>query len=262
MKIAQQDIIITSAMLQRNVTVTLLMPEEGSIAEPLNLLLLNDGQELEALKLDETLTGLYERNQLKPVLVAAIHAGNERLQEYGVAGKPDFKDRGNKANLYTQFIIDELLPQIKTETGIDAFDTTAFAGFSLGGLSALDIAWHNADVFNKVGTFSASYWWRSKDLLKGYTDADRIMHNVIRETTGKPDLKFWLQTGTKDETADRNQNGIIDSIDDTIDVIKELLAKGYERPADIQYLEVLNGTHDTETWGKAMSKFLCWAFGR
>lgn len=261
MKIAQQDIMITSAILQRDVTVTLLMPEEGSIAEPLNLLLLNDGQELEALNLTKTLETLYERNHLKPVLVAAIHAGEERLQEYGVAGRPDFKDRGNKASLYTQSIIDELLPQIKTETGIDAFDTTAFAGFSLGGLSALDIAWHNADVFNKVGTFSASYWWRSRDLLKGYTDADRIMHNVIRETTGKPDLKFWLQTGTKDETADRNQNGIIDSIDDTIDVIKELLAKGYERPADIQYLEMLNGTHDTETWGKAMSKFLCWAFG-
>ena len=47
-----------------------------------------------------------------------------------------------------------------------------------------------------------------------------------------------------------------------LDVIKELLAKGYQRPADIQYLEVLGGTHDPGTWGKAMPKFLQWAFGK
>jgi len=262
MTITAQQLIIPSALLKRDVTCTLLLPDDGAVAEPLNLLLLNDGQELENLHLTEALETLYEGNRIKPVLVVAIHAGDERLQEYGVAGKPDFKKRGAKADLYTQFIKTELLPQIAEHTGIDHFETTAFAGFSLGGLTALDVAWSNPELFDKVGVFSASFWWRSKDLTKGYTNDDRIMHSVIRSTAGKPELKFWLQTGTKDETADRNKNGIIDSIDDTIDVIKELLAKGYQRPADIQYLEVLGGRHDTETWGKAMPKFLCWAFGK
>ncbi len=262
MKIAEQEITITSAHLQRDVTCTLLMPEEGAFAEPLNLLLLNDGQELENLKLINTLENLYDRNCIKPLLVVAIHAGEERLQEYGIANKPDFKKRGAKADLYTKFITAELLPFITEHTGIEHFESTAFAGFSLGGLTAMDIAWNNPDLFDRVGAFSASFWWRSKDLTKGYTADDRLMHSVIKKTAGKPDLKFWLQTGTKDETADRNKNGIIDSIDDTIDVIKELLAKGYERPADIQYLEILGGTHDPETWGKAMPKFLQWAFGK
>ncbi|MFD0793239.1 alpha/beta hydrolase [Mucilaginibacter litoreus] len=262
MRIEAQELIVNSTLLNRDVTCTLLMPEAGTIAEPLNLLLLNDGQELEALGLTDTLENLYERNCLKPLLVAAIHAGEERLQEYGVAGKPDFKKRGAKAGLYTQFITKELLPFITKHTGIEHFESTAFAGFSLGGLSAFDIAWNNPQLFDKVGAFSASFWWRSKDLTKGYTDDDRIMHNVIKGTSNKPALKFWLQTGTKDEIADRNNNGIIDSIDDTIDIIKELLAKGYHRPADIQYLEMLGGTHDTATWGKAMPKFLCWAFGK
>jgi enterochelin esterase family protein len=155
-----------------------------------------------------------------------------------------------------------LLPQIKAQTGINDFETTAYAGFSLGGLSAFDIAWNNADVFDKVGVFSGSFWWRSKDLTKGYTDADRIMHSVIKSTTEKPDLEFWLQTGTKDETTDRNKNGIIDAIDDTIDLIKALEDKGYTRPADIQYVEVVGGSHDTATWAKATPKFLSWAFGR
>ncbi|MBB5396545.1 esterase family protein [Mucilaginibacter sp. AK015] len=262
MKIAQEQFTITSKILDRDVTCTLLIPEDGAVAEPLNLLLLNDGQELENLKLVDTLENLYERNCLKPLLTVAIHAGEGRLQEYGVAGKPDFKKRGAKAGLYTQFVKTELLPFIQEHTGIDHFETTAFAGCSLGGLTAMDVAWNNPDLFDIVGAFSASFWWRSKDLAKGYTNDDRIMHNVIKNTAGKPELKFWLQTGTKDETADRNKNGIIDSIDDTIDIIKELLAKGYQRPADIQYLEVLGGTHDTETWGKAMPKFLTWAFGK
>jgi len=262
MTIIEKTITINSALLKREVLCTLLIPDEQEIAEPLNLLLLNDGQELENLALSQTLEQLYNTNRIKPLLVAAIHAGEDRLQEYGVAGKPDFKKRGAMADNYTQFIITELLPQIKTETGIHEFESTAFAGFSLGGLSAFDICWNNADVFDKTGVFSGSFWWRSKDLAKGYTDNDRIAHALIRETEGKPCLKFWLQTGTKDETSDRNKNGIIDAIDDTIDLIKELEAKGYSRPADIQYVEVVGGSHNTETWGRVMGKFLCWAFGR
>jgi enterochelin esterase-like enzyme len=57
-------------------------------------------------------------------------------------------------------------------------------------------------------------------------------------------------------------NGIIDSIDDTVDLIKELENKGYNRPADIQYVEMVGGSHNVETWAEAMPKFLHWAFGR
>ncbi|HWD88893.1 MAG TPA: alpha/beta hydrolase-fold protein [Mucilaginibacter sp.] len=261
MTVAETEIAIESDYLKRDVTVTLLMPE-GEVTEPIHLLLLNDGQEADNLHLGETLDVLYEAGVLKPVAVAAIHAGAERLQEYGVAGNPDFKQRGSKAAAYTQFIVKELLPAIKKETGVESFATTAYAGFSLGGLSAMDVAWNNPQLFDMVGVFSGSFWWRSKELGKGYTDADRIMHKVIRETSDKPNLQFWLQTGTKDESADRNQNGIIDSIDDTVDIIKELEAKGYQRPSDIQYLEVVGGTHSTATWAYAMPKFLLWAFGR
>ena len=156
----------------------------------------------------------------------------------------------------------ELLPAIHQQTGIEHFESTAFAGFSLGGLSALDIAWNNPELFDKAGVFSGSFWWRSKDLAKGYTDKDRIMHGIVRNTAVKPDIKIWLQTGTKDETTDRNKNGIIDSIDDTVDLIKELEQKGFKRPADVQYLEVVGGSHNMETWAKAMPKLLVWAFGR
>lgn len=253
---------IDSTLLRRIVSCTLLMPQEAGSSEPLNLLLLNDGQEAENLNLKKTIQDLTSKNRIKPVVVVAIHAGEERQQEYGTAGKPDYKKRGSKAALYSEFIISELLPEIKSYTGITNFKATVFAGFSLGGLSALDIAWQNPGIFNMAGIFSGSFWWRSKDTTKGYVDSDRIMHSIIINTAIKPDLKIWLQTGTKDETSDRNKNGIIDSIDDTVDLIKELEKKGFNRPADIQYLEIVGGSHNTATWALAMPKFLIWAFGR
>jgi hypothetical protein len=67
-------------------------------------------------------------------------------------------------------------------------------------------------------------------------------------------------TGTEDEQADRNKNLIIDSIDDTIDVVKSLLKKGYKRPNQLFYYEKVGGKHDVPTWGSVMPAFLNWAF--
>jgi enterochelin esterase-like enzyme len=138
----------------------------------------------------------------------------------------------------------------------------AIAGFSMGGLSAFDIAWNHADYFKKVGAFSGSFWWRRRDAnSRFYSESrDRIMHQQIRKGKIKPGLKFWFQTGTNDEASDRNKNGIIDSIDDTLDLIAALTRKGYRPFLDIQYLEIKNGEHNLKTWGEAMPHFLKWAF--
>jgi hypothetical protein len=64
-----------------------------------------------------------------------------------------------------------------------------------------------------------------------------------------------------DETMDRNNNGIIDSIDDTLDLINELVRKGYNRDDDIFYLEMPEGRHDVATWSRAMPVFLKWGWG-
>ncbi|MCB0642407.1 MAG: hypothetical protein KDC44_12240 [Phaeodactylibacter sp.] len=72
-------------------------------------------------------------------------------------------------------------------------------------------------------------------------------------------LQFWFQTGTNDETSDRNNNGIIDAIDDTLDLMKALKKVGYPKTA-MKYVEVENGVHHPSTWAKVMPDFLKWAF--
>jgi hypothetical protein len=86
------------------------------------------------------------------------------------------------------------------------------------------------------------------------------MQQQIRHDEFKPGLKFFFQCGNKDETRDRNENGIIDSVEDTLDVIKELMAKGYDPNHDIFYMEMKDGHHDIATWGRAMPEFLKWGW--
>jgi len=251
---------LKSVFLKREVELEIFCPDHLLGNERVNLLLLNDGQDLAQMEMEEMLNSLYAKWRIEPTVVIGIKASDERVLEYGIAGKPDFKKRGSKAQSYTDFIIKELIPFAQSEVGLTINGKRAFAGFSLGGITAFDIAWNNDNYFDAVGVFSGSFWWRKKDLKDGYTDDDRIVHEMIRETKTNPAVKFWLMTGTKDELADRNHNFIIDSIDDTIDVVKELLEKGYQRPDDIFYYEMVGGKHDVPTWGKAMPKFLEWAF--
>ena len=73
-------------------------------------------------------------------------------------------------------------------------------------------------------------------------------------------MKFWFQCGTNDEKADRNNNGIIDAIDDTFDLIKELEKKGYSKGQTIHYEEIEDGEHNQATWRLAFPSFLSWVF--
>lgn len=248
-----------SRHLHRNVNVEFVYPVQWKTSIQKRVLFLNDGQDAEAIGLYPTLEKLYLQNHDKPLMVIAIHSNEERLNEYGTSGKPDYLKRGSKAHLYEWFVLNELIPFAEKEFSFEAERTlTSFAGFSLGGLSAFNIAWNNHDVFSRAGVFSGSFWWRSKPLGKGYKDTDRIMHSLIRRGKSKRALKFWLQTGTADETNDRNNNGIIDSIDDTLDIIEELTDVGFSRKKDIEYVEVKEGKHHPSTWAKVLPQFLNW----
>ncbi|HYC28074.1 MAG TPA: alpha/beta hydrolase-fold protein [Chitinophagaceae bacterium] len=252
---------LESAHLQRSVTVDFYLPVNVANPEEMSLLLINDGQDMPKFGLDTLLNSLYEESAIKPVLCAAIHAGEERKMEYGTAIGPDYKGRGARAELYTKFIFDELLPHIRSTYKVGSFQQKVFAGFSLGALSALDIVWNHPQEFSAVGVFSGSLWWRTRDQDdEDYNeDTDRIMHQQVRNGEYYPWLKFFFQCGALDEEKDRNKNGIIDSIDDTLDLIKELKAKGYP-DENINYLLLEDGKHDVETWGKAMPFFLKWIF--
>ncbi len=252
---------IYSEYLEREVLFDAYFPSKSIHPEEMSLLLINDGQDLPRMDFTSILETLYDANEIEPIFCIGIHCGAERKREYGTSFTADYKGRGDKAGLYTKFIFDELLPCIRKKYHTPSFKNKSFAGFSLGGLSAMDIVWNNASEFQKVGLFSGSLWWRRKAYDKGYEDEkDRLMHLQVRYGTMYPWLKFFLQTGVLDEKADRNNNGIIDSIDDALDLIVELKAKGYTNE-HIHYLQMDDGKHDVPTWGRAFPDFLKWGWG-
>lgn len=256
--------LIPSSFLKREVTIDLYFPPSQILINELSLLLFNDGQDLITMGFHNLIARLYEENKIKPLLCVGIHCSADRRNEYGTSGVLDYKGRGTKAGLYQQFIFEELLPLIRKRVGLLSFKDQAFCGFSLGGLSALDIVWTHPKDFSTVGVFSGSLWWRSVSQYDpDFSEEDhRIIHQKIKNGEFYPWLKFFFETGTLDEIADRNNNGIIDSIDDTISVVDELVKKGYEFKKDIFYLELKDGRHDVATWARALPLFLEWGWGR
>lgn len=253
---------IASKFLKRYVIIDCYLPKNIPSPGELSLLLINDGQDLEEMKFSSMLNQMIAANEISPLVSVGIHAGKDRRNEYGTAKVLDYAGRGAKAEAYNQFVLEELLPFIHSQYAIGQFKQKAFAGFSLGGLTAIDMTWHYPDIFSVAGVFSGSLWWRSRDLGEEYNDdTDRIMHQQIRKGTHQPGLRFYFTTGSLDETADRNGNGIIDSIDDTLDLVEELKKHGYDPEHDIKYINYEDGRHDVKTWGRAMPGFLLWGWG-
>ncbi|RYF89443.1 MAG: esterase [Chitinophagaceae bacterium] len=250
--------------LKRTVLVDCYLPADGLPADNVKLLLVNDGQDLVKMEFENILDELLTLEAIELPFCVGIHCSEDRKNEYGTARILDYKGRGAKAFLYTKFIIQELLPFLKEQFSIQSFTEKSFAGFSLGGLSALDIVWNYPHEFNRVGVFSGSFWWRDKDQDDEDFDetVNRIMHQQVKEGHYASWLKFFFEVGTLDETADRNNNGIIDAIDDTLGLIDELVNKGYDRNKDIYYLELQDGRHDVATWARSFPLFLKWGWGK
>jgi len=253
---------VYSDFLNRDVLVDVYLPSAATDLNNISLLLINDGQDLPVMPFADILSGLYVSGSIEPLVCVGIHCGTERKMEYGTTNHLHYKGLGAKAGLYTLFIMQELLPFIRNTYSVSSFKDKSFAGFSLGGLSALDIVINHPHEFVNAGVFSGSLWWRSRGYGKQYDDyTDRIMHMQIRNASYYPWLSFFFECGALDELADRNNNGIIDSIDDTLDLITELKQKGYADEA-IKYVELPDGMHNVATWAAAFPGYLKWKWGK
>jgi enterochelin esterase family protein len=251
---------LQSRWLARVPPVRILLPagyERGADRYP--VLFANDGQDMETVGLVDVMDSLVSAGRMQPIIVVAVNAGADRLQNYGTAGEVNAQGLGARAREYESFLINDLWPLVerryRTRPG-----NTAIMGWSLGGLSAFDIGWRNSERFQKVGVFSGSFWWRTDDTDARSKQSSRIVHRNVSRAGPLPRLRFWLQAGRQDETADRDGNGVIDSIQDTGELIDLLVAKGMRLGPDIEYLEV-EGGHNLDTWRRALPHFLVWAFG-
>ncbi len=228
--------------------------------QPYPLLVALDGQTMPQWRLVETMQELVETGRIEPVVVVAVPASPERIEEYGTAGEVDFAGRGRKAAAFQDLVGGLIIPWMRERYRVAAAPArTGIFGASMGGLCAFDSAWRRPQIFGLAGVFSGSLWWRADNASVGVQQASRIAHRKVREAAAKPALRLWFEAGTRDETADRDGNGVIDAIQDTVELIDALEAKGFKRGTDIAYEQIEGGEHHEATWARALPDFLRWA---
>jgi enterochelin esterase family protein len=244
----------------RRVSVYLPPHYESGRSRPYPLLVALDGQTMPQWRLAEALDELVGTGRIEPVVVAAVPASRERIEEYGTAGALDFAGRGRQAKAFQDLLAGLVLPTIRESYHVASEPArTGIFGASMGGLCAFDSAWRRPQVFGVAGIFSGSLWWRADDSSAAAQQASRIVHRLVHESKNKPVLRLWFEAGTRDETEDRDGNGLIDAIQDTHELMDELEAKGFQRDGDMAYHHIEDGEHHEATWAQALPEFLCWA---
>lgn len=232
----------------------------GGVKPTTPMILALDGQNMAAWRLQEAVAGLAAKGSRVLPLVVALPAGVDRIEEYGMADRPDFAGRGRKAAAFQRFVVGVLLPAVRARYGLAAEPTrTGIMGASLGGLAAFDLAWRHPEVFGFAGIFSGSFWWRGDNASPATQQASRLAHRLVRETGSPPGLRLWFEAGTKDETDDRDGNGVIDAVQDTAELLTELERRGFRRGPALTFVEIAGGRHNEATWAEALPGFLEWA---
>ncbi len=220
-----------------------------------------DGQDLRTMPIGVMQQQLSDEGY-SSFTVVGIHANEARMWEYGTISRADYGDRGNRAPETAQFILEELMPFLQKRYFVSQASSQNYVGgFSLGALVAFDMAWHYPQQFGTAGIFSGALWWRSRPFNKKLPDANRILHDQVAKASSLPPVRYWFQAGTKDEDGDRNQNGIIDAIDDTLQLM-DLLRQQGQPESDLHYLEIPDGRHEPATWAVAMPDFFRWALSK
>ena len=255
-----EKLTLDAPQLGRQVTVTVYLPPGYTHDHVHPLLVTHDGQEMGAWKLAGALAQQHAAGRITPV-VAALPAQADRMHEYGTAGRLNADGLGARAPEFQAFVTDTVVPRLRRRYQISRRPAqVGVMGASLGGLSAFDLAWRHPEVFGLAGLFSGSFWWRTSNASVAEQQASRIAHQLVRGTAAPPALRLWFQAGTQDEQADRDGNGVIDAIQDTTELIDELVARGFNRGREVVYHETAGGQHHPSTWAQELPEFLRWAF--
>jgi enterochelin esterase-like enzyme len=251
----------------------------------------NDGQDMAAVGLEETLSRLYAQHAMAPVIVVAVDMLKDRASGYGlsdrrlrrsVVGDSRIGPIGSKAYDYSQWLAMTLVPYIDAHYRTKAWARErAMLGWSLGGLNAFNLGWQYPEVFGQVGAFSPSLWLAADRSNADAVENTRLAHAMVRQGKAPAGLRLWLSVGGREETSDRNGNGIIDAVEDVRDLVQGFRAPdgtlrpglrdlgyavdmgGAQHPATragVVFYLLPDGEHNQATWKRVLPAFLVWAF--
>lgn len=179
------------------------VPRRKNTAEPVNLLLCNDGEayryEQGAVRAPQVLESLQKSAELNPTVGVFVMSGVPDGIEPSPARHPQTPPAKHQRSLeydtcspqYGEFLLEDVLPFVSRELGINISTDPArraLCGISSGGICAFNAAWHFPGEFARVISHCGSF----TNIRGG--------HNypyLIRSTPRKP-LRVFLQSGERD----------------------------------------------------------------
>jgi predicted alpha/beta superfamily hydrolase len=190
---------------------------------------------------DETAQRLILGGRIEPLIIVGIYnTGANRIDEYAPTIDPRQK-RGGKADLYGQFLIEELKPFIdRNYSTLTGAEFTGLGGSSLGALASLYLGLKHPNVFSKLMVMSPSVWWDHGMILK-----------YVQHLRYKPTTRIWLDIGSKEG---KFTPGYVRQLRDL------LIAQGWRLEADLKFMEIRGGHHTETAWAKRIEPALRFLF--
>lgn len=282
--IAQEELRIAAAGLSdKSIRVRVYLPPDYAATQArYEVLYVNDGQDMEAVGMANTLRRLYAQYAITRIIVVAIDMPPDRMAGYGlfdrakgeaIAAPTKYGMVGANARTYASWLAQALVPVIDTRYRTQAnADGRALLGWSLGALSAFGIGWQYPETFGRVGAFSPSFWLATDSTDADAVQATRIAHALVDASAQMSRPRLFFGIGTQEETDDRDGDGVIDVLDDTRDLIEGWRApdgtahKGVgqrnqgEGKDEVTLFLLEGGHHDQPSWARMLPVFLRWAY--
>ena len=232
--------------------ITVWTPEsvDPGLGDQAALLILHDGQNLfdpdrahrpgHTWQVAETAAKLIEEGRIPPVVIAGIdHAEQDRILEM-TPTEGNHPGAGQSA-AYGRFIVEELVPFLEAEYGVDTrAGNLAMGGSSLGGLATLAIAQQYPSRFHRLLVMSPSLWWD-----------DAVMLARMRKQPLAPNTRVWLDVGLKEgrQTATLVRR------------LRRLLTDQLDA-GNLNGVEDPVGDHTEDRWASRLPEALAWLFGK
>ncbi len=179
-------------------------------------------------QVDETMDRLDRMNSIRKTIVVGV-APADRMRDYT---KPGYE-------AYGRFVVNTLKPLIdaKFRTRVGARDT-AVMGSSLGGVTALYLAWTYPHIFGRVACLSSTFGFK-----------DDLFARIATEP--KRDILIYLDSGWPKDNYD------------TTNAMRDLLvSRGYQLGTELLQFSFPQGTHNEGSWAGRIHIPFQFFFGR
>jgi predicted alpha/beta superfamily hydrolase len=231
-----------------------LPPDYNSTDKRYPVLYMHDGQNLfdeatsfagQVWGIDKTLNSLFAKKKTRGVIVIGIDNGEKhRMDEYS-PWKNRFPgletEKGGKGDRYSDFIVQDLKPQIdKLFRTLDDRDNTGIGGSSLGGFISIYIGLKHPEIFSKIAAFSPSFFFAREEI-----------HHFINKIKLKQKMRVYMDVGTEEGHFREHYVECTDAVNRIFSKNKKIVKK---------YVIDEGGTHNEAEWARRFPQAFLWLF--